>query len=368
MVKNRDELIDVAKGIAIFLVVWGHIIQYTLAPTGADFFQYPLFEIIYSFHMPLFMFVSGYLTTYSIERGSLKENLVNKINGILIPYVLWSFIITLVMTFIGFLKNGTISFMGTLKLAASNLIVYPYVWFLYVLFIFYCALYLTIYLEKKIGKKAFALITTLILVIPVKAYFGIYYIQFFYLFFLVGYLVSRYKITDDLKQMNMTKKVTLFVSLLIAYIGLMSLWNKTDYIYINLMTIDINQNLLIEIIRIVYRYVVAFVGIVLVIFLSNYIKNHKVSKCFKVLGNHSLDIYLIQNVIVSIIYKEIVEKYNLYTFLNEVSFVLYSFMAAILGALLCVWISETFIKKSGFLNRWLLGGRKQKNFRKPLAN
>ena len=42
--KSRNEYIDIAKGIAIFLVVWGHV-KYTL-PTGND-----IYNLIYSFHM-----------------------------------------------------------------------------------------------------------------------------------------------------------------------------------------------------------------------------------------------------------------------------------------------------------------------------
>ncbi|ROT03695.1 hypothetical protein ED388_12660 [Muribaculaceae bacterium Isolate-007 (NCI)] len=46
--------IDCLKGFAIFLVVLGHVVQnYNLMDSW-------IFRIIYSFHMPLFMFMSGY--------------------------------------------------------------------------------------------------------------------------------------------------------------------------------------------------------------------------------------------------------------------------------------------------------------------
>jgi fucose 4-O-acetylase-like acetyltransferase len=58
--RKRNVLLDYFKGIAIFLVVWGHCLQYA-ANASYDFFSNEVFIVIYSFHMPLFMFISGYL-------------------------------------------------------------------------------------------------------------------------------------------------------------------------------------------------------------------------------------------------------------------------------------------------------------------
>ena len=48
MKKDRIILIDIAKAITIFLVIWGHI------STGSA-----LEKFLYSFHMPLFFVISG---------------------------------------------------------------------------------------------------------------------------------------------------------------------------------------------------------------------------------------------------------------------------------------------------------------------
>lgn len=47
---NRDSTVDVLRGFAIFLVVFGHIIHVPEARA-----------IIWGFHMPIFFFLSGYL-------------------------------------------------------------------------------------------------------------------------------------------------------------------------------------------------------------------------------------------------------------------------------------------------------------------
>ena len=51
---DRDEILDIAKGIAIVLVVIGHTLQ-----SGENFDGKLAFRIIYSSHMPLFVFISG---------------------------------------------------------------------------------------------------------------------------------------------------------------------------------------------------------------------------------------------------------------------------------------------------------------------
>ena len=49
--KRRIELIDIAKAITIFLVIWGHT-------TGNG--ETPLFRLVlYAFHMPFFFFLAG---------------------------------------------------------------------------------------------------------------------------------------------------------------------------------------------------------------------------------------------------------------------------------------------------------------------
>ena len=72
--------LDYAKGIAIILVVLGHIFS------GGNIKTY-----IYSFHMPLFFIISGYLFNYSNVK-SFKEFINKKIKAYLIPYVTFSII------------------------------------------------------------------------------------------------------------------------------------------------------------------------------------------------------------------------------------------------------------------------------------
>ena len=90
--RNRISYIDQLKGIAIFLVVLGHVIEHN---AGRDNF---LWTLIYSFHMPLFMFVSGYLAyvTFRLERLSFFNILLyvgKKCRTLLLPFLTWGILI-----------------------------------------------------------------------------------------------------------------------------------------------------------------------------------------------------------------------------------------------------------------------------------
>ena len=92
--KERNLLIDYLKGFAILLVILGHSIQYN-AP---DFFDHNiLFRIIYSFHMPLFMFVSGFLAFSTFK--ATGNSLMKRFRSLVIPFFVW-FIIS-------YFVNGT---------------------------------------------------------------------------------------------------------------------------------------------------------------------------------------------------------------------------------------------------------------------
>ena len=60
-IKVYEERIDIVKGLAIILVVIGHTIQFCDLNGGV---LNPVYQWIYSFHMGLFFFCSGYLFTW----------------------------------------------------------------------------------------------------------------------------------------------------------------------------------------------------------------------------------------------------------------------------------------------------------------
>ncbi len=70
---QRNRTIDIAKGIGIILVVYTHTKCYA-------------HDAIYIFIMPLFFALSGYFFN---EERTIKENIKNKFNSLIIPYVFY---------------------------------------------------------------------------------------------------------------------------------------------------------------------------------------------------------------------------------------------------------------------------------------
>ena len=134
MVK-RVHYLDYAKGIAIILVVLGHICNEGNIKT-----------YIYSFHMPLFFIISGYLFNYS-NLNSFKEFIYKRINGILIPYCTFS-----IINILGYYLLSRLSLIAlkTNLLESIKLCGIGALWFLPVLFIAE-----TIFMFCKLNSKKF---------------------------------------------------------------------------------------------------------------------------------------------------------------------------------------------------------------------
>ena len=86
MDKKESFFWDLVKGAAIFLMLWGHCIQYC-GLEDVNCFRDDAFRTIYAFHMPLLMLVSGYLFSHSFRKRTLRDLLIHRIQGMLQPIV-----------------------------------------------------------------------------------------------------------------------------------------------------------------------------------------------------------------------------------------------------------------------------------------
>ena len=92
---SREEKWDFLRGIAIFLVLLGHSIQWT----DPEWQHNLLFEGIYSFHMPLFMFVSGYFLRKNLQAVPFWEWQKQKARQLFLPSVINSIVFSLLIYF-----------------------------------------------------------------------------------------------------------------------------------------------------------------------------------------------------------------------------------------------------------------------------
>lgn len=105
----RDRSLDAAKGIGIVLVVYAHIID-----LQGLYGIYSSVRCIYSFHMPLFFFLSGYLVQIKSENISLDARSVIKkrIIRLGVPYFFWSLIYMILAVNITSLERWIAVFTG----------------------------------------------------------------------------------------------------------------------------------------------------------------------------------------------------------------------------------------------------------------
>lgn len=181
MATKRIPYLDNIKGVLIVLVIIGHAIQYCSSTYEMDF----AFRLIYSFHMPLFFFVSGYLA----NKGRWDRNLIPKrAIQLLLPFVTWAFISPL-------LKTGTFDLNSSIQT-----LVYPDngLWFLYNLFLYSSIFNVAEYVQHRFGVKHWILVGSLygvlgVLTIVFHTKFNCAQLCYHIVFYAAGYYYRQFK-------------------------------------------------------------------------------------------------------------------------------------------------------------------------------
>ncbi|WP_455154498.1 acyltransferase family protein [Cupriavidus campinensis] len=125
---TRVESLDLYKGLAILLVVVGHLAQ----SATPDFDRSLLFKSIYMFHMPLFFLVSGMVYALKQPRlslGGLGVSIAKRARQLLLPFFAWY----LVGYFLSHQQIPFGEYLGRLWKSPDYGL-----WFLWVLFVFSC--------------------------------------------------------------------------------------------------------------------------------------------------------------------------------------------------------------------------------------
>lgn len=132
--KKRIHWIDICRGIAIILVVIGHVVT-SFHSAGeyedAFFFNY-LAKAIYTFHMPLFFAVSGYLHSLKTSDDSIPVQIRKRLIAYGIPYLIFSAVAFLLKFAARDVVNHQLSIYDLF-----GILLYPIssMWFLYALLV-----------------------------------------------------------------------------------------------------------------------------------------------------------------------------------------------------------------------------------------
>lgn len=286
--KARIKAFDILKLYAIFLVLWGHSIQYFLS---SNFYDEPMYRIIYSFHMPLFMMISGY---FSISSMSLLpfEFLKKKFVQLILPILSWCVVLGILFFF-----NHSMEF-SIVKLTIGEILMgfygpYPF-WFLRTCFFCYLLAYCGFFF--RINKYLWMLISLII------SQFVPYFVfaDILYPCFIIGM-----ELKDNHKFYGCICKYT--IGLLGSFLFMLCFWDQFFWgldgilktIIINYMHID--SSFFLMIVSKFYRLIIgivgslAFIGIICSSFPQE--KTNKFIFICSDWGQYTLGIYILQTLI-----------------------------------------------------------------------
>lgn len=289
--KERSVYLDVVKGMAIILVVLGHSIQYGTADSiNGQYYDDPLFIFIYSFHMPLFMLVSGYLFYGSVMRHTFKHNIKNRFSGLVVPFIVWN---TLYLFFDRYINPSydKLSLGGVVSSYLGSF------WFLWT--IFFCSL-VVLFVRRYLNDSVlmYGLLIAVSLFLPKT--FNLEKHVFMFPYFLTGYRWNKYQMSKTLSSINKKEEYTLAIGATIVFILLYLNFHKEDFIYTSgtcILNKEATGLINFHQLRVdIYRWTIGFAGSAMSLLLFSYFSlkvSGKLKKCVCNLGRFSLGIYVI---------------------------------------------------------------------------
>lgn len=338
---QRNYLIDNIRGVAIFLVVWGHSIQF-LGGNEFDFFENKVFAVLYSFHMPLFMFVSGYLFTNTPKKRRTYEILKSKFHELVIPIIIWSAIFTI--AFYGRRVLTGINVENILYLVKMYIKFLPiYLWFFWTV---YACMLLTTILAKSFGDIRWTFLLATLLLFAIPDFSLLIYVKYLFPYFIAGYFYKHYS-----KQIAKYRSVLVLISGIIFIYGV-TIWNTDYYIYNTGMSLNAGDHISEKFQIIAVRYIMGFVGTFLFITILRSFQEFRTNFWLSKIGINTYGIYILQTPLVHLFRKIIkldTDKFFLYNFL-------YTPTLSIIAIILSLIIIR-FITANKFSHKYLLGAR-----------
>ncbi len=244
--------------IAIILVVFAHATRdihspnlHMYTPQIMAWWEISIKHYIYSFHMPLFFWISGFVFYFSVVENKKKNNFLNQMFGkfkrLIIPLYATSFLVLLpTIFFFGHFNESFIHQIKLFILSQNN----DHLWFLKTLFIIFI-IYIPLNNFKRNDSNLFY-ITVIILwtivyynkqIIPNTFHEALRYIPFF----IIGSLSRKYEFSVDK----------------IKYIILFSI-----FFLLHLMLLVFKSKITIYIPNDLFYYLTAFMGIYFMYFFS----------------------------------------------------------------------------------------------------
>ena len=284
---ERKHYIDIARGVAIILVVMGHAVnEYSLNSE-------PLEKIIYSFHMPLFFIISGLV--FRVKDGDTFPAFFKKRSkGLMLPYLLFAALITLANIAQSVILKAPSAFFDLLKtksgiihtLLLTNHGAFSNLWFLPSMLVAQALLFIVLkYVKNKYAAAALCFLPSIIVIfispkISLPLCFESAVVSVMYLY--AGVLANKTEFVEKSKYAKLIIFAVIFALYSAIYL------TKMYELRLSYYEVQFGSPLLF--------LATSFSGSMLVIELSYIIKHCKI---LEILGRYSLYIfgfhYIIQN-------------------------------------------------------------------------
>lgn len=321
---ERDLSIDAVKGVAIIAVVVGHVCTsyYNSGLWQEDLTAKLLCDFVYSFHMPLFFIVSGYLSSIKkITHNNIKQFILNKIVAYGIPYITFSIIDFLFKILFKSYVNSPVS-VSDLCL----IFIYPIgiLWFLYALLLISIvhAIMQVMFINSRIRCIIEVVLAFLLLFITnnfVYSELGIYDAAKF----LIWYIVGVYGMPHLIKTINTKTYKALSIIGFIVFFIIETLWSfyNIDGVFGTFI-----------------NFFITGIGCIAVYSIVAYYFKHQ--ELLDYLGKNTMPIYLMHAYFISVI-RIVVEKTE---FINDTSSIVKILICTFVGVVIPL-IIYSFIKR-----------------------
>lgn len=206
--KERNQFVDVMRGIAMLLVVLGHTMTGCTVDSQKNF----LYNIVWSLQMPLFILISGYVTKYShpiSTRKGLWKYIKRRTVAYMLPWAVWSFLVRGII----FGEKGFLNVKHVLWNMDSGYWFLATIWTISMIFGIASFIAERVNKENLLKKQIVLLgcyLAGMVLLVGIGAVLGLsffaikltlYYMPFYYAGFLYGQFDDRMKESDTGKKM-----------------------------------------------------------------------------------------------------------------------------------------------------------------------
>lgn len=276
--KARYPWVDYAKGIAIILVVYRHMLG-GYENAGVEIAEYFTLaqQSVYNFRMPLFFMLSGMFVRKSLVKRTTQQFVTYKLNTIMYPYVIWATIQLSIQVLFSHYTNHPRQLSDFLNILYAPRELDQF-WFLYTIFnitVIYALLYIYAHL-KTIGQLALSAVFYFISTMPFVQDIGLLQDTLqYYLYFALGSYSAEVILNDRYR--------SIFSSpWLLA--GLFPVFLVSQWYWIQHQDLRTSQPLLFA--------VIAIVGSAFILNVAFILGKSQIAGFLRVIGRHSLYIYI----------------------------------------------------------------------------